>query len=284
MGTISGVVVLYNPDETLLKNIESYIDDIDTLFAVDNSDDKNTAIVKALLEHPKIHYIDNHGNQGIANALNVGVRSAIKRGDEWILTMDQDSQATPNMITTMLTSLETQNNSKIALISPYHANKFFPISSETVPFTVVTTPMTSGNLLNLKAYKSTGPFLEKLFIDHVDTEYSLRLQQYGYQLIQANHAILLHNVGELKRHFLFFKSFFSTNHSPVRKYYVYRNSSIILDLYQNIFPDYCKKLRARYWIDLFIVLFYEKQKFAKLRMMLRGYLDYKRGIFGKYHD
>ena len=45
---VAGVVVLYHPDESVLENIKTYIDDIDLLFAVDNSDKKNIKIVESL--------------------------------------------------------------------------------------------------------------------------------------------------------------------------------------------------------------------------------------------
>ncbi|MBD3843655.1 MAG: glycosyltransferase family 2 protein, partial [Campylobacterales bacterium] len=226
----------------------------------------------------------NNGNQGIAHALNKGARKAIALGYKWLLTMDQDSKASPSMLASMLRCYQNHSLENIGIISPYHANCFFPISKNPKRCNEVLVTMTSGNLLNLNVFKLVGPFMESLFIDHVDTEYCLRLWDRGYRILQVNHAVLDHKVGQLKLHKLGNKTFFSTNHSPVRKYYVYRNGSLVLDLYQAKFPEYCKKLRARYWVDAFIVLFYEKQKLEKFKMMFKGYLDYKRGIFGKYHD
>lgn len=279
---IAGVVVLYNPNETLIQNIDSYISNIDTLFVIDNSDTKTPSIIDKMLHNPKIHYIDNHGNQGIANALNIGANEAIKMGYEWLLTMDQDSKVLPSMLINMLQCYQKHSSENIGMLSPYHANRFFPISKNPNPCNEVLVAMTSGNLLNLNAFMSVGPFWESLFIDHVDTEYCLRLWDRGYKILQVNHAILDHKVGDLKLHKIGKKTFFSTNHSPIRKYYVYRNGSFVLDLYKKKFPEYCKKLRARYWIDAFIVLFYETKKIAKFKMMFRGYLDYKRSVFGKY--
>lgn len=281
---IQGVIVLYNPEKDVLINIQSYINEIDKLYVVDNSENKNFEFIEKIQDINKCIYIDNNGNQGIAHALNVGAKLAIENGADWLLTMDQDSKASPTMLSTMIECMQNKETSKIGIISPYHANKFYPISKQTQPCSEILVTMTSGNLLNLNVFTTIGPFMEKLFIDHVDTEYCLRLQKYGFLILQANQAILHHNVGDLKLHKLLFKTFFSTNHTPIRKYYVYRNGSILLDLYEKDLPEYLKKLRARYFIDAFIVLFYEKQKFTKLKMMFRGYMDYKRNIFGKYND
>jgi len=280
---IAGVVVLYNPDISVIENIRSYITELSTLYIIDNSDEPHE-ISEIFSDEPKIVYIANKSNLGIANALNQGAFLAMESGHNWLLTMDQDSKATPSMLTKMLFCYEQHSSEKIGILTPYHANQFFPTAASTHSCNEVLVTMTSGNLLNLQAFKTVGPFLEYLFIDHVDTEYCLRLWKNGYSILQVNDAILNHKIGDLKFHKLIAKTFFSTNHSPVRKYYVYRNGSLVLDLYKTDFPKYCKKLRSRYWIDAFIVLFYEKEKWTKFRMMMRGYLDYKRGIFGKYHD
>ena len=38
---VAGAVVLYNPTDEDIKNIDSYIDDIDILYVMDNSKDNN---------------------------------------------------------------------------------------------------------------------------------------------------------------------------------------------------------------------------------------------------
>jgi hypothetical protein len=43
-------------------------------------------------------------------------------------------------------------------------------------------------------------------------------------------------------------------------------------------------MRSIYRGEIESVLFFEKSKLNKLRMMLKGYLDYRRGITGKYRE
>ena len=86
---IQGVVVLYNPDYTILDNIKSYLDGIEKLYIVDNSETKNHELINKIVSiSAKCIYIDNNGNQGIAHALNVGAQKAIEDGADWLLTMD----------------------------------------------------------------------------------------------------------------------------------------------------------------------------------------------------
>ena len=64
---LAGVVVVYNPGDGVLNSINSYIDDLDILYVVDNSSFDNTK----LFNNDKIKYIPNMDNMGIAKALNV---------------------------------------------------------------------------------------------------------------------------------------------------------------------------------------------------------------------
>jgi len=41
---IAAVVVLYNPDKNILKNIDSYINSVDKVYVIDNSEDKDTIL------------------------------------------------------------------------------------------------------------------------------------------------------------------------------------------------------------------------------------------------
>lgn len=280
MSSLIGTVVLYHPDRSVLHNIDSYLDHLDLLIAVDNSEHKRPEIIEILQNNPKIRYVDNHGNQGIAHALNVGASTAAGMGYRWLLTMDQDSAATEGMIEELLRYL----GDHVSIVAPFHANAYFPQSPSPDPFSPVLTTMTSGNLLNLQIHQKLGGFLEELFIDYVDNEYCLRSNLRGYAVIQANRAVLHHNLGDLRRHRFLWKRFFSTNHSPIRRYYAFRNRLKIIELYHKAFPQSCNFEKSRFFVDVIIVALYEKQKFAKFKMMVRGCLDYRRNRFGKYHD
>ena len=63
----AGVTVLYNPDNSVVESIKTYIDDIEILFLVDNSSKDNS---KMFLFNEKIKYIPFLDYKGIAYALN----------------------------------------------------------------------------------------------------------------------------------------------------------------------------------------------------------------------
>ena len=61
-----------------------------------------------------------------------------------------------------------------------------------------------------------------------------------------------------------------------------RTRSIVCD-YRDRFPDYRRAERREVFKDAVKIILHERQKCAKLRMMLRGYVDYRRGRLGLLH-
>ena len=74
MFTVGSCTVLYNPNESVLTNLNSYSNCVDVSVVVDNSDTKNE-ISQSLKNDPNFIYIDMDGNKGIAAALNKGIES-----------------------------------------------------------------------------------------------------------------------------------------------------------------------------------------------------------------
>jgi rhamnosyltransferase len=118
---VAGMVVLYEPTAAMLDNIHSYVDQVSVLYVVDNTENPDESIVSAFETFSTIRYLPNAHNLGVATALNIGARHAIEDGYEWLLTMDQDSTASPGMVATMLRCLAEPKARGIALISPFHA-------------------------------------------------------------------------------------------------------------------------------------------------------------------
>ncbi|MBI4652922.1 glycosyltransferase [Candidatus Kuenenbacteria bacterium] len=277
---IAGVVTLYKPTSNVIDNIDSYIDDLEILFVVDNSDKKEIDIINILKSKKKIYYIDNHGNQGIANDLNVGAQKAIENGYDWLFTIDADSKVSSKMIPSLVECLSFYDQNNIGIISPIHKNKYGKLSGKIAKNEVsskILITMTSGNLLNLNAYKKVGPFMEKLFIDFVDNEYCLRLNLNGFLVIQVNNAILEHNLGNQKKYFCFYP----TNHPPIRRYYITRNRFFVINLYKKNFPNFYKSEIKKFYRELIGILIAEKDILLKIKVIILGYIDYRNGVFGK---
>src|SRR5579884_3859385 len=94
MRELAGTITLYQPDQNkITQNILSYLSYIDCLYVIDNSDQYeklNDSVLNFFNQNPKIKYIKNQKNEGVAKALNIGVNEAAEEY-EWLMTMDQDS-------------------------------------------------------------------------------------------------------------------------------------------------------------------------------------------------
>lgn len=281
--TYAGVVVLFNPDEKVINNINTYVNDLNKLYVVDNTPNKDNSY---LFKNKKIEYIANKKNEGIAHALNIGANKAIKEKYDFLLTMDQDSSFPSGNVKKLINYIE--NNSKyvlkeVGIISAYHLtpqNEFKVAPKVGNPLLV----MTSGNFVNLKAHKKIGGFKDWMFIDCVDFDYCLNMRRHGYEIIQLFDAKLNHNLGNTEKKKLFGKTMFVSHHSPIRRYYMVRNRHYLYDMYHDDFPDYCNAEISRTKKEWVKILLFERKKIKKSLMMYRGYRDYKKNRKGEYNE
>lgn len=283
MREIAGVVVLYNPDDSILDNIHSYINDVDILYVVDNSDQKNNTLTQQLTENSKIHYIDNCGNQGIAHALNIAANKAIELGYQWLLTMDQDSFFDVTMLETYLNCWNKYpNKENIAVFSPIHI-VLKDQTSHTTHCTVINKlhVMTSGNILNLNIFKHLNGFNEALFIDEVDHEYCLRAKLAHFSILEFSNIALNHTLGEsvvIQHHG---QTIESSTHSPKRFYYITRNRLYMWKTYHPLFPNLVEIQFLSIVKTLIFPLIYHSKKIQRFFCILRGIVHFLIGRYGK---
>lgn len=91
---LAAVVVLYHPDENLVRNINSYLPQVDTLVLWDNTPEgeKSAPLSLSGVCHPeRLEYMGCGRNVGIGAALNQAVAYARDNGFTHLLTLDQDS-------------------------------------------------------------------------------------------------------------------------------------------------------------------------------------------------
>ena len=275
---IAGVVVLYEPTNEDISNINSYLNDIDHLYVVDNSKNNN---FDRLPQSKKIEYIFNNSNLGLSEPYNRICELARNEGFKWLLTMDQDTYFKKDVITEMKKIILSTDTSDIGIVTPWHKTKLKKEKpSERIDYPLDV--MTSGNMLNLDIHKKLGGFKEWLFIDGIDIEYCLNLKKHNYKVMRLNYLEIDHNLGDIFYKKFLWKDLLVTNHSAIRRYYQCRNYLYIRDMYIDIEPSFCKRLVKFKTIILAIVL-YEKNKLEKLKAFYKGYKDYKQGKRGKYN-
>lgn len=277
---VSGVVVLYHPKVSIIENIQSYIDFIDKLYVVDNSDSIDSVVVDEIKKINKCVYMDNNGNQGIAHALNVGVGQACNDGSDWVLTMDQDSFFEKDGLTNMLKWIDLNDTERVGIVSPIHktVGKKYKKSDAVVE---VSTVMTSGNLLNVDAYKIAGSFREDFFIDCVDHEYCLRLKTSNYKTLLNCNSVLEHDLGESEIVRFMGMNLVYTNHNRTRRYYRTRNRLKVIKMYWLKEPIYSVGEVKNFLSSWVKIVLFDNNVMEQQKAMLLGVLHFLMGKSGK---
>jgi rhamnosyltransferase len=286
---ICALIVTYNCGEDVYNTIDSVISKVEELVIVDNGSDIET--IEALnkyREHSNVTVLFNKANLGIAKALNVGACYAIDKGYEWILTLDDDSIVTEDMLDILMKAYESLNKikrEKIAILAPKHIEKVISFNNnidkeDKLTITKVNTEITSGNLVKSEALKEIGMYKEDYFIDFVDHYFCLALRRKGYEIVRIEEAILLHSLGVSDPKIIFGKAITVTNHSPVRRYYMTRNRMSMWKEFNKEFPTWVKEDKGRFINETIKIVLYEEQKYKKIKMIARGIKDYKKGKYG----
>jgi len=280
---LAATVILYNPEISVIDNINTYSDHVDSLIIIDNSDCLNSEFVSKLKKiGKKIIYQSFGDNLGIAKALNTAAKLAIEKGFSHLLTMDQDSSFDKKNISVLKKTALKNNSKNFSVISPVFTlnNESFDISMPHADIlTEVKSVITSGSILNLEAFRASGGFCEKLFIDQVDHEFCLRASKSGYKTYFLSNCFMNHKLGESETvKFLFFKTRV-TNHNYIRRYYMTRNNLYIAVNYWREIPETIRKMTA----DNFKMMLFEKERLKKIRSIMLGVFDFLRGHYGKYN-
>lgn len=277
---ISAGIVLFNPDIKRLKeNIDAVIIQCTHLYLVDNGSG-NVDEVKGLLNQynqSKISILWNRENQGIAKALNQLTSAAQKEGFDWILTLDQDSVVPSNIVGEFEKYI---NNSSVGILCPIicDRNKGEEIKINE-DCTEIDECITSGSLLNIKAWSEIGGFDERMFIDGVDFDICYRLRQRGYKIYCIHSVVLLHELGHIEYHRFLFWKVLVKNHSAFRKYYIARNIIYTAKKRRSTLLVVKGLLQEIKMIG--IVIFYEEDKLNKIRCICRGIYDGFKGKVGE---
>ncbi len=77
--------------------------------------------------------------------------------------------------------------------------------------------LTSGSLVSVDALRAVGGFRDEFFIDCVDFEYCLRARSTGFHVLVTCKPVMEHGIGHPSGHRLLWKTFGTSNHSPLRQ-------------------------------------------------------------------
>ncbi len=270
--TIAAVVVLYNPDTEVLDNMDSYGDGVDKIYCVDNSENRNDFISRI----NKVTYIPLYNNMGVAHALNIGCRRAVKDGTDFIITFDQDTVCDKNTIYQLIKKLD--QSAFATVVSPnvkyiYREKNRKRIFSDEVMWNnhdkFVPWCITSGSVFRSQFFDKTGGYDDKLFIGQVDFDFCFRVYKAGGNVYRMGNVYIYQEPGSTIRKKLFYRYVHVPNLTAKRYYYLFRNEIYLRkkwgEEYRNYYVD-----RYKYVIS---ILLFEKEKTKKIIACLKGYID-----------
>jgi rhamnosyltransferase len=276
---VCAVIVTFHPQATALENLAKVRTQVQGLVVIDNGSPEGLlAPFHAAKGEQEFVVIENGANLGIAAALNIGVRWAATQGFRHVILFDQDSTVTDGFIDAMRSTYRDHaRRDEIAIVMPRYRDRECGRISKSAYLAVDGAPlevMTSGSYIPLSTFSKCGGFREDFFIDQVDHEFAFRVRQRGLIVAVSEQAILLHVPGSPRRHsFLGLRSFNTTHHNAMRRYYMTRNGLLLARQYWNIYPAWSRNTVKTLLLLPIVVVLAEREKWRKLRNILLGALD-----------
>jgi len=270
-------VVLHNPELDLLRqNLDAISPQVQTIIAIDNGSNNLDEVRAALVDLP-IHWVVNDVNQGLAKALNQVVDTAASLGFEWVITLDQDSICDADMVAQMRPAVAD----KVLMVAPRVIDRGFigkdePAEAPVDDFEDIRRCITSGALTRVAGVKALGGFDNRLFVDQIDNDISLRGIERGYRIVLANRALLNQRYGQtsIKRRVLW-RTVRYHHYDAARIYYQQRNLVYVCRRFGTLYvphPVFFATLRqpAAFAIK---VVFQPDQRLRRIGSFFHGFFD-----------
>lgn len=292
---LGAVVVYYNPSA---ENLESTINNlavVDYIVVVVNGpwEDRYETIAK----HDRVRVLPLGRNTGIATATNKGIDCLREIGSfSHFVLLDQDTSLpgnykdllqleaallakgiAPGVVSPCYFNPRTKLTSACMVFKKFRFERFIP-SQELEECTCL---IASGSLIRAEVLAKAGRMKDDFFIDYVDNEFCLRLYSLGYRNFVAGSIKMAHELGEQAPRRIMGMNIKPTNHSPLRKYYITRNRLVVLSKYFHLFPSLFMFETMAMSLDCFRVLFFEKRRMIKFRMIFSGFRDFLLGRMGE---
>ena len=206
---------------------------------VDNcsTDDSPMELNRAYAEDPQVSVIATEDNRGFAGGNNFGIRTALERGSEWILLLNNDTEAAEDFLDRMTADIDRESiyAPRINYFSdkktPWYAAGIIDFGTGIVkngdPEKGGEVSFASGccMLFSADVFRRIGEFDEDYFMYYEDVDYCLRARAAGIRIVYKPEAVVYHKVGATTGGEL----------SQLSIYYNNRNRFYILQKYRNDF-------------------------------------------------
>lgn len=150
-----------------------------------------------------IAYLSQGSNCGVAEALNRLLREADRRGAEWLLYFDQDSEPQADFLDLSLSIAESVPSDVVligcnirpngGIASDHSAGS--PEALDVPAIVDVREIINSGTLMRVAPLVKGGGFDSSFFVDLVDHEVSWRMRRLGFRVVRDLNRTILHSIG-----------------------------------------------------------------------------------------
>lgn len=298
MKKLAIILVNYNGKQYNEACIESVLAGQDAwdkkIIVVDNAsrDDSMNILQERYGTDPRIDMVTLEDNYGFSYANNVGVRKAMAEGADYVLLLNNDTEAAPDMLAQLAACTKRHPDSMIAPKIYYSDRRdvVWSAGGRVSPLIRKVSHIGEGQvdrgqfeeekeigfatgcalLIPRRVIEKAGLLDEDFFLYYEDTEYSFRLARLGISIYFCPQAVIYHKVGASSK----------GADSPLCAYYIARNWLL------------CNKkhLGSRYYLFLIYyginrlvccLLWLLRGRKALVQATWRGIQDYRTGKLGK---
>lgn len=245
--SVWAIVVCFTPTRDELIRLLAALKEQVPHTLVMNNGGVSPEVLAELAALSGVELINMGGNMGIGTALNRAFELLSQSGIEFGLTFDQDSQPPPNHASSLVAAWckldfeASQIGRVVGAIGPsfhdtrngrfdypffravgWRVQRIYERSGESLPQADVL--ITSGMLLPVQIWRRF-PFLEHLFIDHVDTEWCFRTLKAGFQHHGCFDVKMQHELSDGQP--ISIAGMILLRYSPLRRYYYFRNGAYL---------------------------------------------------------
>ena len=236
------IVVTYNPNLEILRRQFARLNEEGIRAVIVDNNSSNRDHISTLALEYSLDFTALAENIGVAAAHNRGIDYIRSRGGKYLVFLDQDSVPEKEAFTVLTRTYLTlaqgvkvgavgssytlqagQQGSSFVRFGWFHFNKIYcqrdAVDSHEVDFLI-----SSGTFIPVAVIDDVGPMREKLFIDHVDTDWFLRARSRSYRFYGCCAAKMSHALGERTVRVWLGRWRNVPVHKGFRYFYTFRNS------------------------------------------------------------
>ena len=178
---------------------------------------------------PGVEWVRLQQNRGLAAALNHGLRRARLLGATHVVTFDQDSMVAAQYLANLRGAWDDCRRYGLhpGVVGPGHVSPLSYRGRAVGPYLLTAEVVQSGAMFCLQQLEEIGDFDEQLWIDGVDADACLRLQDHGYDVVCAP-LRMRHRLGAAVELSVGERRVLLTRHPPARQYYIVRNRLLLV--------------------------------------------------------